>query len=310
MDDTLKVKYIKIAGTIALIGNAILALLKLLLGNISNSLAVTGDGIDSATDVLIAIVTLIIGKIIAKPSDKEHPWGHGRAETTATLSLAFIIFIAGFNILSKAVRSLISGNFEQETSFVAIIAAIISIIGKTILAAVQNHYGKKASSDILKANAQNMKNDIVLSFSILLGLFLSKIFKSKAIDSVIALLVGVWIIKNAFILFSQMTSELMDGNTDNSLYKKLFEAVSSVEGVANPHSARIRKIASKYDIDLDIEVAPDIPIYEAHELTEQVEDAIRKAIPDIYAITIHIEPCGSDDHQRREEFGLSPLSLV
>ncbi|MCR5606120.1 MAG: cation diffusion facilitator family transporter [Treponema sp.] len=309
MDDKLKVKYIRIAGTVALIGNAILALLKIVLGHISNSLAVTGDGIDSATDVLIAIVTLIIGKIIAKPSDKEHPWGHGRAETTATLSLAFIIFIAGFNIISQAIRSLIAGNF-QETSFVAIIAAIMSIIGKTILAAVQNHYGKKASSDILKANAQNMKNDIVLSFSILLGLFLSKIFKSKIIDPVIALIVGAWIIKNAFILFSEMTSELMDGNTDNSLYKKLFEAVSSVEGVANPHSARIRKIASKYDIDLDIEVAPDIPIYEAHELTEQVEDAIRKAIPDIYAITIHIEPCGSDDHQRREEFGLSPLSLV
>ena len=101
----------------------------------------------------------------------------------------------------------------------------------------------------------------------------------------------------------------MDGNTDNSLYQKLFAAASSVPGVTNPHRARIRKIAALFDIDLDIEVDPAMTVYDAHELSEQVEDAVRKEIPDVYDIVVHIEPAGSDDHQRKEEYGLKPENL-
>ena len=78
-----------------------------------------------------------------------------------------------------------------------------------------------------------------------------------------------------------MNLELMDGNADSSLYKKLFDAVATVSGVQNPHKARIRRMASSFDIDLDIEVDPSLSVYEAHELSEQVESAIRREIPEI-----------------------------
>ena len=94
-----RTKIIAAAGWIALIGNLTLAILKLVIGMITGSLAVIGDGIDSSTDVYIALMTLIVSRVISQPSDKEHPWGHGRAETTATMILSFIIF----RILSETV---------------------------------------------------------------------------------------------------------------------------------------------------------------------------------------------------------------
>lgn len=308
-NESFRLHYIKIAGTIALVGNTILALVKILFAYISGSLAVMGDGIDSSTDVLIAIVTLIISNMINKPSDKEHPWGHGRAETTATMALAFIIFFAGTQLIMQSISKLIDHNNIEPMSYYAIIATIISICGKSLLAILQYHYGRIANSDIVKANAQNMKNDIVMSAGVLAGLVLSDIFKCPVLDPVIALLVGLWVIKNAASIFAETNMELMDGNTDNSLYRKLFHAAISVPGVSNPHKARIRKIANLIDINLDIEVNPSLTVYEAHELAEKVETEVRNAIPELYDIVIHIEPEGSDNHQPKEKFGVTPKNL-
>lgn len=309
MQDSFKTHYIRVAGTIALIGNAALAFIKILLAYFSKSLAVMGDGIDSSTDVLIAIVTLVISAIISRPSDKEHPWGHGRAETTTTLVLSFIIFFAGAQLAIQSVTRLMNPQDAQAIGRGAVIAAIISIAGKTVLALLQFHYGKIADSEMVKANALNMKNDIIMSLGILVGLFLSEQFKLPILDPIIALLVGLWVIKNAAKLFLQVNFELMDGNADNSLYQKLFSAVSSVPGVHNPHKARIRKMASLFDIDLDIEVDPNMSVYDAHEKAEQVEEAIREVIPEAYDILIHIEPLGSDSHQREEKYGLKPEDM-
>lgn len=309
MQDSFKTHYIRVAGTIALIGNAALAFIKILLAYFSKSLAVMGDGIDSSTDVLIAIVTLVISAIISRPSDKEHPWGHGRAETTTTLVLSFIIFFAGAQLAIQSVTRLMNSQDAQAIGRGAVIAAIISIAGKTVLALLQFHYGKIADSEMVKANALNMKNDIIMSLGILVGLFLSEQFKLPILDPIIALLVGLWVIKNAAKLFLQVNFELMDGNADNSLYQKLFSAVSSVQGVHNPHKARIRKMASLFDIDLDIEVDPAMTVYDAHEKAEQVEEAIREVIPEAYDILIHIEPLGSDSHQREEKYGLKPEDM-
>lgn len=301
--------YIRVAGIIALVGNIILAALKLLMAYLSRSLAILGDGIDSSTDVLIAIVTLVISGIVSQPSDKEHPWGHGRAETTTTLLLAFIIFYAGTQLIIRGITSIMRQDFSSDVSVLAVIAALISIGGKSILALIEFYYGKLADSEMVKANAQNMKSDIILSAGVLVGIAASRLLHQPLLDPIVACLVGLWVIKNAIQIFKQINLELMDGNTDNSLYQKLFAAASSVPGVTNPHRARIRKIAALFDIDLDIEVDPAMTVYDAHELSEQVEDAVRKEIPDVYDIVVHIEPAGSDDHQRKEEYGLKPENL-
>ncbi len=304
-----KAHYIRVAGMIALLGNAVLAVVKLLLAYLSGSLAVMGDGIDSTSDVLIAIVTLVISGIISRPGDREHPWGHARAETTATMVLSFVIFYAGAQLVAKSAGQLFHQDFTREVSVLAISATIVSIIGKSLLAVLEYHYGTIADSDIVRANAMNMKNDIIMSAAVMLGLVASHFLKCPILDPIIALLVGLWVIKNAVSLFTQINTELMDGNTDNALYRKLFDAVMSVEGVDNPHRARIRKMGSFVAIDLDIEVPPDMSVYEAHEKAEQVEFAVRSSISDVYDIMVHIEPSGSDSHQPKEQYGLSPELL-
>ena len=123
---SLKAHYIKVAGVVALVGNAVLAAVKFLFAYLSGSLAVAGDAIDSSTDVLIALVTLFVSRIIQQPGDKEHPWGHARAETTATMALAFIIFFAGAQIVLSAAKKIILHDFHgKDTIFVLILILLI-----------------------------------------------------------------------------------------------------------------------------------------------------------------------------------------
>ena len=290
------------AGYIALFGNLALACVKIFLSKVSGSLAVMGDGIDSLTDVAIALMTLVVSTIVSRPGDREHPWGHGRAETTATMALSFVIFFAGTQLAISSIGSLVGHSYKNEVSPAALVAATVSITGKAILAVTQYTLGKKSGSAIIKANAQNMKSDIVMSSGVLLGIGAARFFRCPSLDPVTALLVSAWVIKNAIAIFSDMNTELMDGNTDREIYKRLFEAASSVKGVSHPHRARIRKIASHWDIDLDIEVTADMSVSAAHEIACQVESAVRCAIPDVYDIMVHVEPAGLNDEN--EQYGL------
>ncbi len=127
-------RYVTIAATIALAGNLILAASKIAAGLISGSLAVVGDGIDSSTDVIIAILSLLVASIMSQPSDKEHPWGHGRAETMATVILAFVIMTAGFQLSASALSRLIRGEVAANVSLLAVGVTALSIAGKAALA--------------------------------------------------------------------------------------------------------------------------------------------------------------------------------
>ena len=315
-----RLRLITLAGWIALLGNLLLAVIKLGAGIASGSLAVLGDGLDSATDVSIACMTLIVSKIIQQPSDKEHPWGHGRAETTATMVVAFIIFYAGMQLClssGKHILDLLSTNSlshkpTQENSLsggIALTATTISIAGKLLLAWCQHRLGKKSGSMMVLANARNMATDSIISISVLVGLAAAQLLKLPVIDPVVAFLVGLLVLKNAVSLFMEMNLELMDGNQNKELYRTLFAAVRTVEGVSNPHRVRIRKIASRWDIDMDIEVDAYISLHDAHELAEQVEAAVRQAIPDVYDIMVHMEPEGHSSHHPEEQYGLSESDL-
>lgn len=292
------------AGFISLGGNLVLAAVKLIFAYISKSLAVQGDAIDTLTDVGIALMTIIVSRIISRPGDKEHPWGHGRAETTATVVLSFIIFFAGSQLTVNSLQKIASHSYSESISMFAILAAVISICGKSVLAFTQYILGKKSGSQMIKANAANMKGDIIMSAGVLAGIGSAALFHCPLLDPLTALLVSFWVIRNAIKIFAEMNTELMDGNTDETLYKTMFDAVMSVDGVSNPHRARIRKIASHWDIDLDIEVDAHMTVHDAHEIANKVERAVRNAIPDVYDIMVHVEPAGHSGHHSREQFGL------
>ncbi len=310
MDIDKRKKIITQAGIIAFAGNLLLCGIKITAGVISGSLAVIGDGIDTSTDVIIACVTLIISRIIARPSDRDHPWGHGRAETTATMLLSMIIFFAGAQLGFTAIKQFFSGEVSPLPDTLAITATVVSVIGKALLAFSQYRLGKKAASPMVLANAQNMRNDIVISLSVLTGLAAARIFGIPILDAVTAAAVSLWVMKNAVKIFMEMNTELMDGNTDSTLYAELFAAIRSVDGTHNPHRARIRKIASRWDIDVDIEVDANLTVREAHEIAEKVEGAVRRCIPDVYDIMVHIEPAGDRKYHSEEQYGLTEKDIL
>ena len=307
IDSTDKTKYIRIAAITAIAGNAVLAMLKIIIGIFSDSGALIGDGIDSSTDVLISIITLVIIKIISKPADKEHPWGHGRAETIATVFLSFIIFFVGAQLVISSIAKLISGEQHFVPSAMAMLAASISIVGKALLAWSQYRLGKRAHSMMLKANAKNMASDVLISLGVLAGLCISFFTGLAYADTIIALLIGAWIIKTAVGIFLEVNLELMDGNNDMEPYRVIACAVNAVEGASNPHRARIRRVAGLWDMDFDIDVDPKCSVLEAHSIASQVEREIKKNLENVYDIMIHIEPRGDDV---AEVFGLSEREML
>ncbi|MCL1931824.1 MAG: cation diffusion facilitator family transporter [Treponema sp.] len=297
-----KARLIQAASLTALFGNIVLATVKITAGIYAGSLAVIGDGIDSSMDVLIAIMSLIVARIISRPADETHPWGHGRAETVATALLSCILFFAGAQLVLNSGRDIISGVQREAPTLPALVVTVISIVGKLLLAWSQYMFGKKAGSPMLKANAKNMSADVLLSAGVLMGLALSMVFNIGVIDSWAAALVGLWVIKSAFSIFLEANAELMDGGSDRAYYQEVFEAVKSVEEAGNPHRVRMRRIAGLWDIDIDIEVPPNKTVIEAHWIAYKVEEAIKARVENVYDIMIHIEPEGNMEN---ESFGLS-----
>ncbi|MDR2434450.1 MAG: cation diffusion facilitator family transporter [Treponema sp.] len=301
---TKKARIIRLASITALAGNTVLSALKIVLGLRGGSLAVLGDGIDSAVDVLIALMSLIVAGIISRPADEDHPWGHGRAETVATALLACTLFFAGGQLILSSVEKLILRSETVIPSAAALAATLISIAGKLLLVWSQYVFGKKANSAMLKANAKNMAADVVISCTVLAGLLLSRVFKTGVIDLVAAILVGLWVIREAVEIFLEVNAELMD-SSGKEYYRIVFEAVRSVEGAGNPHRTRMRRIAGLWDIDIDIEVNSELKLRDAHLIANRVEKAIKERIEGVYDIMVHVEPEGDPANFRDEGFGLS-----
>ncbi|MDR1390595.1 MAG: cation diffusion facilitator family transporter [Treponema sp.] len=300
-------RVIRLASITALGGNLVLSLLKIFSGIAAESLAVVGDGIDSMLDVLISVVTLVVAVVISRPADKGHPWGHGRAETVATAMLSLILFFAGAQLILNSVKGLVSGPVKEVPGMLALMATGVSIGGKILLSWTQYLFGKKAHSEMLKANAKNMAADVITSAGVLAGLFCAVFFKIGAIDLITAMLVGIWVIKNAAGIFFGANAELMDGSARDESYRALFDAVRSVPEAGHPHRTRMRRIAGFWDIDMDIEVDPDLTIREAHEIACKVEDAVKNRIEGVFDIMVHVEPRGNT---QSESYGLSEAGLT
>ncbi len=298
---------IKRASWVGIFGNSFLSAIKISAGILSGSFALLGDGIDSATDIVTSVVTLLTSKIAERPPDEGHPYGHGRAETVATKALSFIIFFAGAQLALTTVRKLFEKGEQNIPEFFAIYFVLISIFGKAFLAFYKHRAGKKANSSMLMADSKNMLNDIFISISVLVGLIFTFLFKMPVVDIITAFIVSIWIMKVAFDIFLETSVELMDGLEDKSIYNEVFNAACGIDGVRNPHRTRIRKINTMYIVDMDIEVDGNLTVIEGHEISRKVHDCIQDQIENIYDVIIHVEPFGNDE--KLEKFGLSKLSM-
>jgi cation diffusion facilitator family transporter len=299
---------LKRASWAGIIGNSVLSAMKITAGLLSGSLAVVGDGIDSLSDVVTSMVTLYAANAGAAPPDPEHPWGHGRVETIATKTLSLIIIMAGLQLLAMTFRKLTGSISPVLPGRIALMASGISILGKAGLAAYKYHAGKITGSRMMQADALNMRNDILLSFAVLAGVFFTRVLNLPLIDVLAGLLVSLWIIISGVRVFMTTNTELMDSVEDKKVYQHVFDAVDAVCGVSNPHRVRIRGLNSLYVIDLDVEVDGSLTVSEAHNLACTLEIEIRTRISRVFDIMVHVEPAGVAEHG--EGYGLVPDDLA
>ena len=295
------------ASWIGIVGNGLLAILKIVVGFVAGSMAVISDGIDSSTDIITSIITLVTGRIVAKPPDIEHPYGHTRAETIATKSLSFVIFFAGAQLALSAIGRLRQGGDPILPEPIAVYVTILSIFGKIFLAAYKFRVGKRVSSPMLIADGKNMRNDIVVSVAVLFGLACTFILRTAIIDAITALVVSLWIMRVAFGIFLETNAELMEGHEDRATYQRIFDAVAEIEGTNHPHRARIREIGNMYIVDLDIEVDGSMTVLEAHRIAQMTERKITERIENVYDVLVHVEPLGNVEHSER--YGVSQRKL-
>lgn len=295
------------ASWFSIVFNALLSILKIVVGLLAGSLAVVADGIDSAGDILTSLITLVTARIISRPPNIRHAYGYDKADTVATKLLAFVIFFAGAQLAISTVHRLMDGEERGLPSIIAVIVVVISIIGKQFLAMYLNRIGKKIDSSMLRANGKNMQNDVVISVSVLLGLIFTHVFKMPVLDAVTALLVSVWIMFVAVRIIIKTSLELMDGVDDPTVYKTITDAVGRITEAGNPHRIRVRKMAHYYLVALDIEIDGRKSLDEAHRISHEVENSIKAALPNVYDILIHLEPIGDDPSN--EVFGISVNDL-
>lgn len=302
-----RTRRIVFASWIAVWGNAALAILKITIGLMAGSLAVVGDGIDSAGDIVTSLITLFTARIISKPPDLKFPYGYSKADTVAAKALSFIIFFAGAQLGISTIHKILEGSESKIPDTMAIYAIVLSIISKVLLSVYLLRVSKKVESPMLKANGHNMRNDVIISSAVLLGLFFTIYFKMPIIDSVFALLISIYIMKSGFDIFMETNVELMDGVSDQTVYNKIFDTISQVKGAGNPHRLRVRKLANLYAISMDIEVDPNLTVGEAHNIAQTVERDLKERLGNVYDVMVHVEPSGNYEHD--ELYGISSVDI-
>ncbi|MDR0833816.1 MAG: cation diffusion facilitator family transporter [Candidatus Symbiothrix sp.] len=292
---------------ISLIGNTILAVLKVVVGAISGSLAVLSDGLDSTQDVVTSVVMLIATPIIYRKPNTKFVFGQTKAENVASTILSFAIFFMGGQMFLTAINHILQPQEALIPTRIAIWVTLISIAGKLLLALYQFREGKKVDSPLLKANAINMRNDVIISTGVLVGLGLTYFFELPILDAIVALLISIYIIYTSISIFKEANLVLMDGVDDTSVYEKIIEAVEAVPGASNPHRIRSGHVGNLYNIVLDIEADGSISLLESHQIAEAVENSIKSSVKNVYDIVVHVEPTG--DASCKEKYGVSKDNL-
>lgn len=295
------------ASWVSIAGNTLLAVLKLIIGFITGSFAVIADGIDSATDIVSSVVTLVAARVILRPPNIKFPYGYSKADTVATKVLSMMIFIAGAQLAITTIQRLLEQGESILPGMLAIYVTLFSMLGKILLSVYLRAVGKKHNSNMMITMGKHMRSDMLISSTVLIGLIVALTLKLPVIDKIIALLISVFIMYEAVKIFLKSNVELMDGIDDPNLYEKLFDSVKKVKGARNPHRTRARKIGSHYMINLDIEVEPHLSVLEAHEIAKNVENSIKENIDHVYDVMVHVEPRGNLEQD--EKFGISEKDI-
>ena len=277
------------------VGNLALLIFKLIAGVVGHSSAMIADAIHSLSDFVTDIVVLIFVRISVKPQDASHDYGHGKFETVATFLVGLALMMAAIGIIEPGVRKLIlwwNGAELEAPGWIALWAALLSIVVKELLYQFTVRKGKKLNSQVMVANAWHHRSDALSSVGAAIGIggaiWLGQ--RWTMLDPLASVVVGLMLVKVAWELLKTSMAELTEGSLSEETEQEIIELICSVPNVQEPHNLRTRRIGNHIAIEAHIRMDGSLSLNEAHEQATAVERKLKERFGDKIYVSIHMEP--------------------
>ena len=280
-----------IEGWLSIAGNIGLFVLKYWAGAVTGSVALIADAWHTLSDSFSSVIVLIGTKISKKPADRDHPFGHGRAELIASLIIGMFLIFITFNFLTESIERLKSHD-TVNFGTIALVAVSVSIVVKEGLAQYAMWAGKKTGSNSLKADGWHHRTDAISSVLILIGIFIGKYF--WWIDGVLGIIVAGMIAWAAYEIMRDAIHPLMGEKPSEKLKKQLYELSRRTLGF-NPeiHHIHLHRYGEHVELTFHITLPSNMTLKEAHEHVESLEQKIQSELN--MTATIHTDPAGMQE---------------
>jgi cation diffusion facilitator family transporter len=273
-------------GWLSIVINVLLFGLKYWAGIVTHSVAIIADAWHSLSDSLSSIVLLVGVKTAAKPADKRHPFGHGRAELIASVIIGVLLAIVGFNFITEAISKL-SKHETADFGTLAIIVIVVSVVLKEGIARFSFWASRQTGSQVLRADGWHHRSDAISSLVILIGIFLGKYF--WWIDGVMGVLIAILILYAAFDILKEGISPLLGERPDEELVSRIKEiAERAAPNAIHVHHIHVHQYGRHRELTFHIYLDGTMSLNDSHAIADTIETAIREEL-DMEA-TIHVDP--------------------
>jgi len=269
--------------------NLLLSAVKITAGMFGHSQALVADGVHSLSDLLSDMLVFFAGHQAHQEPDSDHPYGHARFETVATLTLAFLLLAVAFGIGWDAAGRLFQPGELLRPGFFALATVLLSIGIKEWLYWWTLGYARRVRSELLRANAWHHRSDSISSLVVLVGV-LGTMAGLPYLDAIAAVIVALMIARIAWELGWPAVTELVDTGLEAERLAVIRATILSVGGVRNIHMLRTRRIGGQASADVHVLVDSDISVSEGHMISVSVEHRLKQDIDEIADVTVHIDP--------------------
>lgn len=268
--------------------NFLLGLVKIIGGFLFHSHALIADGFHSFSDLLTDAMVLFASKYGSLDADKNHPYGHQRIETAATLFLAMLLILAGAGIAWDAIEELLKAD-AVKPGWLALPIILLSIFANEALFHYTHHVGKRIQSELLITNAWHHRSDAASSIVVLIGV-IGGLWGWLYLDAIAAIIVGLLIIKMGWDYAWNSVKELVDTAAEPQMLQQIKQIIESINGVDRMHQLRTRLMGGDVFIDVHILVSPRISVSEGHYIAQHVHQALVHQIDRVKDVTVHVDP--------------------
>ena len=280
----------------AIVINIVLALLKIISGNIFKSVSLISDGLNSLSDLITNILVIIGLKVGENPEDEEHPFGHGKIESVFSVIIGTFIMITAFDIIKENIMGLFQMKGEVISSPMPVIITVIVIVIKIFQLFFMKNKTKDYRGALINSLLEDYKADIVISISVLMGILLSRI--NPVFDVFVGVSVAIYIMYSGYNLIKDNALILLDSQ-DEELLESVRKDLSEFDEIENAHDFRMTTSGKNIYLFIDVRMNKSITIDEAHEITNKISKFIKHKYKNIKRVLIHAEPVYDSDLIRR-----------